>query len=69
MINEKGLMSGLIAVKPRVLIGILHTVPEVHQIFNLHKCDYIAQNLGTYSEEIMRKFNAYYVATLRRSID
>ncbi|KAG5596036.1 hypothetical protein H5410_037268 [Solanum commersonii] len=52
----------------RVLTGSLHTVPDIHRLFNLHKCDWIARDPGTYSEEIVREFYASYVATLRGSI-
>uniref|UniRef100_M1DV76 Integrase core domain containing protein n=1 Tax=Solanum tuberosum TaxID=4113 RepID=M1DV76_SOLTU len=51
-----------------VLTGSLHTVPDIHWLFNLHKCDWMARDPGTYSEEIMREFYASYAATLRGSI-
>uniref|UniRef100_M1DLE4 Integrase core domain containing protein n=1 Tax=Solanum tuberosum TaxID=4113 RepID=M1DLE4_SOLTU len=35
----------------------------------LHKCDWMARDPGTYSEEIVREFYASYAATLRGSID
>ncbi|KAG5615474.1 hypothetical protein H5410_015298 [Solanum commersonii] len=37
-------------------------------LFNLHKCDWMARDPGTYSEEIMREFYASYAATLYGSI-
>uniref|UniRef100_M1DVR0 Putative plant transposon protein domain-containing protein n=1 Tax=Solanum tuberosum TaxID=4113 RepID=M1DVR0_SOLTU len=68
MLNEKEKMVRLITEKRRVLTGSLHTIPEIHRLFNLHKCDWMAQSLGTYNEEIMREFYASYGATLRGSI-
>ncbi|KAG5596525.1 hypothetical protein H5410_037757, partial [Solanum commersonii] len=52
----------------RVLTGSLHTVPDIHRLFNLHKCDWMARDPGTYSEEIVWEFYASYAATLRGSI-
>ncbi|KAG5594533.1 hypothetical protein H5410_035765 [Solanum commersonii] len=53
----------------RVLTGSLHTVPNIHRLFKLHKYDWMARDLGTYNEEIVREFYASYAATLRGSID
>ncbi|KAG5576288.1 hypothetical protein H5410_056422 [Solanum commersonii] len=52
----------------RVLTVSLHTVPDIHQLFNLHKCDWMARDPGTYSEEIVREFYASYAAPLHGSI-
>ncbi|KAG5632584.1 hypothetical protein H5410_004301 [Solanum commersonii] len=52
----------------RVLTGSLHTVPDIHRLFNLHKCDWMARDPGTYSKEILRELYASYAATLRGSI-
>ncbi|KAG5585447.1 hypothetical protein H5410_045881 [Solanum commersonii] len=68
MRNNKGKKAQLITEERRVLMGSLHTVLDIHQIFNLHKCDWMARDPGTYSEEIVREFYASYVATLRSSI-
>ncbi|KAG5610014.1 hypothetical protein H5410_021295 [Solanum commersonii] len=48
----------------KVLTGSLHTIPDIHRLFNLHKCDWIAGDPGTYSEEIFWEFYASYAATL-----
>ncbi|KAG5591370.1 hypothetical protein H5410_041884 [Solanum commersonii] len=61
-------MARLITEERRVLTGSLHTVPDIHRLFNLHKCDWMARDPGTYSEEIVREFYASYAATLRGSI-
>ncbi|KAG5581310.1 hypothetical protein H5410_051937 [Solanum commersonii] len=53
----------------RFLTSILHTVPDIYRLFNLHKCDWMVQDPGTYSEEIVREFYASYAATFRGSID
>ncbi|KAG5579544.1 hypothetical protein H5410_050171 [Solanum commersonii] len=68
MVNEKQKMARLITEERRVLTGSLHTVPDIHRLFNLHKCDWMARDPGTYSEEIVREFYASYAATLRGSI-
>uniref|UniRef100_M1DHT2 Integrase core domain containing protein n=1 Tax=Solanum tuberosum TaxID=4113 RepID=M1DHT2_SOLTU len=68
IINDKEKMARLITEERRVLTGSLHTVPDIHQLFNLHKCDWMARDPGTYSEEIVREFYASYAATLRGSI-
>ncbi|KAG5610301.1 hypothetical protein H5410_021582, partial [Solanum commersonii] len=68
MVNDKQKMARLITEKRRVLTGSLHTIPDIHRLFNLHKCDWIARDSGTYSEEIVREFYASYAATLRGSI-
>ncbi|KAG5579965.1 hypothetical protein H5410_050592 [Solanum commersonii] len=61
-------MARLITEERRVLTGSLHTVLDIHQLFNLHKCDWMARDPGTYSEETVREFYASYAATLRGSI-
>uniref|UniRef100_M1DU07 Integrase core domain containing protein n=1 Tax=Solanum tuberosum TaxID=4113 RepID=M1DU07_SOLTU len=61
-------MARLITEERRVLTGSLHTVPDIHRLFKLHKCDWMARDAGTYSEEIVREFYASYAATLRGSI-
>ncbi|KAG5585933.1 hypothetical protein H5410_046367 [Solanum commersonii] len=68
MVNEKQKMARLITEERRVLTGSLHTVPDIHRLFNLHKCDWMARDPGTYSEEIVREFYASYAATLWGSI-
>uniref|UniRef100_M1DTW5 Integrase core domain containing protein n=1 Tax=Solanum tuberosum TaxID=4113 RepID=M1DTW5_SOLTU len=61
-------MARLIQEERRVLTGSLHTVPDIHRLFKLHKCDWMARDPGTYSEEIVWEFYASYAATLRGSI-
>ncbi|KAG5580200.1 hypothetical protein H5410_050827 [Solanum commersonii] len=61
-------MARLITEERRVLTGSLHIVPDIYQLFNLHKCDWMARDPGTYSEEIVREFYASYAATLWGSI-
>ncbi|KAG5586310.1 hypothetical protein H5410_046744 [Solanum commersonii] len=68
MLNEKEKMARLITEERRVLTGSLHTVPEIHRLFNLHKCDWMAQAHRTYNEEIVWEFYASYAAILRESI-
>uniref|UniRef100_M1DNE5 Integrase core domain containing protein n=1 Tax=Solanum tuberosum TaxID=4113 RepID=M1DNE5_SOLTU len=61
-------MARLITEERRVLTESLHTVPNIYRLFNLHKCDWMARYLGTYSEEIVWEFYASYASTLRGSI-
>uniref|UniRef100_M1E136 Integrase core domain containing protein n=1 Tax=Solanum tuberosum TaxID=4113 RepID=M1E136_SOLTU len=61
-------MARLITEERRVLMGSLHVVLDIHRLFNLYKCDWMARDPGTYSEEIVRELYASYVATLRGSI-
>uniref|UniRef100_M1E140 Integrase core domain containing protein n=1 Tax=Solanum tuberosum TaxID=4113 RepID=M1E140_SOLTU len=68
MVNDKQKMTQLITEERRVLTGSLHVVPDIHRVFDLHKCDWMARDPGTYSEEIVREFYASYAATLRDSI-
>uniref|UniRef100_M1DXJ6 Integrase core domain containing protein n=1 Tax=Solanum tuberosum TaxID=4113 RepID=M1DXJ6_SOLTU len=68
MINDKQKMAQTITEERRVLIRSLHTVPDIHQLFNFHKCDWMVRDPGTYSEEIVQEFYALYAATLRGSI-
>uniref|UniRef100_M1DDR7 Integrase core domain containing protein n=1 Tax=Solanum tuberosum TaxID=4113 RepID=M1DDR7_SOLTU len=58
----------LMAEERRVLTGSLHTVPNIHKLFNLHKCEWMARDPGTYSEEMVREFYTSYAATLYGSI-
>uniref|UniRef100_M1DBL8 Integrase core domain containing protein n=1 Tax=Solanum tuberosum TaxID=4113 RepID=M1DBL8_SOLTU len=69
MLNEKKKMARLITEERRVLMRSLHTIPDIHQLFQLHKCDWMARIFGTYIEEIVQEFYASYAATLHDSID
>uniref|UniRef100_M1D841 Integrase core domain containing protein n=1 Tax=Solanum tuberosum TaxID=4113 RepID=M1D841_SOLTU len=68
MLNEKEKLAHLIIEERRVVTGILHTVPDIHRLFQHHKCEWMGKELGTYSEEIVREFYTSYAATLRGSI-
>ena len=39
-------------------MGSLHTVLEVHRLFNLHNFEWMDQDLGSYNEKIVREFYA-----------
>uniref|UniRef100_M1DW41 Integrase core domain containing protein n=1 Tax=Solanum tuberosum TaxID=4113 RepID=M1DW41_SOLTU len=52
MKNDKEKMAQLIIEERRILIGSLHTVLEIHQLFQRHKCEWMAREPGTYREEI-----------------
>ncbi|KAH0761420.1 hypothetical protein KY290_017493 [Solanum tuberosum] len=65
MKNDKEKMARLITKELRVLTGSLHTVPNIHRLFKLHKCDWMARDPGTYNEEIVWEFYASYAATLQ----
>ncbi|KAG5595082.1 hypothetical protein H5410_036314 [Solanum commersonii] len=68
MLNEKEKMALLIIEEHRVLMGSLHMVPDIHRLFQNHKCEWMGKEPGTYSEEIVREFYASYAAILRGSI-
>ncbi|KAG5609658.1 hypothetical protein H5410_020939, partial [Solanum commersonii] len=68
MKNDKEKMARLITEERRILTGSSHTVPDIHWLFNLPKCDWMARDPGTYSEEIVREFYALYAAILLSSI-
>uniref|UniRef100_M1DZA4 Integrase core domain containing protein n=1 Tax=Solanum tuberosum TaxID=4113 RepID=M1DZA4_SOLTU len=68
MLNEKEKMARLITDERKVLTGSLHTIPDIHRLFQHHKCEWMGKELGTYSEKIVREFYASYTATLRGSI-
>ncbi|KAG5606581.1 hypothetical protein H5410_028073 [Solanum commersonii] len=65
MINDKEKMAQIVTEERRVLTRSLHTIPDIYQLFNLHKCECITPDPGTYSEEMVREFYASYAATLR----
>ncbi|KAG5599583.1 hypothetical protein H5410_030953 [Solanum commersonii] len=64
MINGKEKMARIVTEELRVLTGSLNTIPDIHWLFNLQKCDWIARDPGTYSEEMVWEFYASYAATL-----
>lgn len=65
MLNEREVLTRFVKLERRVLTETLHTIPEVHLLFTLHKLERMARDLGTYNEEIVTKFYASYVDTLR----
>ncbi|KAG5585349.1 hypothetical protein H5410_045783 [Solanum commersonii] len=68
MINNKEKTARIVTEERRVLTGSLHIVPDIHRLFNLHKCDWMAQDLVTNSKEIVQEFYTSYASTLRGSI-
>ncbi|KAG5594814.1 hypothetical protein H5410_036046 [Solanum commersonii] len=68
MIKQPRLMRQLARKERKVLTGSLHTVPDFHWLFNLHKCDWMARDPRTYSEEIVWEFYVFYAATFCGSI-
>lgn len=64
MLNDKVVMIRLVTLELRILTRSLHTVTKVHRLFNLHKFDWMAQDLGSYNEDIVREFNVSYIDTL-----
>ena len=53
MLNDKGVMTRLVTVKHRVLMGYFHKVLNVHRLFTRHRLEWMARSLGRYSEEIV----------------
>uniref|UniRef100_M1DM43 Integrase core domain containing protein n=1 Tax=Solanum tuberosum TaxID=4113 RepID=M1DM43_SOLTU len=68
MKNGKEKMARTITEERRVLTGSLYTMPDIHHLFQRHKCEWMAHDPSTYSEEIVREFNASYATTLRGRI-
>ena len=68
-LTDKGVMTRTLTLERRVLTGSLPTMPEIHNLFIMHRFEYTARPLGRYSEELVREFYASYVATLRSQID
>ncbi|KAG5580774.1 hypothetical protein H5410_051401 [Solanum commersonii] len=61
-------MARIIMEEHRVLTRSFHIIPDILQLFQRHKCEWMAHDPGTYSEEIVREFYASYAATLRGRI-
>uniref|UniRef100_M1D967 Integrase core domain containing protein n=1 Tax=Solanum tuberosum TaxID=4113 RepID=M1D967_SOLTU len=68
MKNAKEKMARTITEERKVLTESLHTMPDIHQLFQRYKCKWMARDPGTYSEEIVRELYASYAATLRGKI-
>uniref|UniRef100_M1DL65 Integrase core domain containing protein n=1 Tax=Solanum tuberosum TaxID=4113 RepID=M1DL65_SOLTU len=58
MINEKGNMARLINEERKVLIGSLHTMPDIHRLFQKHKCEWMARKLGTKLDSLRADLDA-----------
>lgn len=69
MLNEKGVITQLIIEERLFLTGSFPTVFKVQRLFNFHKYDWMAQDLDSYSDEIVREFYASYIGTLWGSVD
>ena len=50
-------------------MGSLLTMPDIYNVFNRHRLEWIARSFGRYSEEFVREFYASYVATFGSHID
>ena len=68
MLIDKEVITRLVTEECHVLKVSYHPVPEVDRLFHLHKCDWMAQDLQAYNEEVVPEFYASYVATIRGSI-
>uniref|UniRef100_M1DEF0 Integrase core domain containing protein n=1 Tax=Solanum tuberosum TaxID=4113 RepID=M1DEF0_SOLTU len=68
MLNEKRVKARQITEERRVLTWSLHNVPDIHQLFQHHKCELMGRDPGSYSEKIVREFYTSYAATLRGAI-
>lgn len=58
MFHEKGLIDWLVTLECWVLAVSLHTFPELHKLLNRHNFDWMAQDWGSYSEDIVKEFYA-----------
>ena len=62
-------MTRIITLERRVLTGSIPTMPEIYNLLTRHRLEWTARALGRYSKEIVLKFYASYVATLRSQIN
>lgn len=69
LLNDNGIMNQTLTVEQRVLIGSLHTVYAIHNLFTRHQLNWIARCGGRYIEELVQEFYASYVETLKASLD
>lgn len=69
MLNERERTDQLITEERRGLTGSLNTILGIYRLFQLHKCERMARDSGTYREEIVGKFYSSYATTPRGSID
>lgn len=63
------MITRLVTEEHRVLTQSLDIVLEVHNVFDIHKFDWMDRDMECYNEEIVWKFYSSYVAILRWSID
>lgn len=54
MVNEKQKMARRIIEEHRVLKRSLDTIPDIHMLFQRHKCEWMAWIPRTYNEENVR---------------
>ena len=62
-------MTQTLTLERRVLTGSLPTMPEIQNIFTIHRLEWIAHPLICHSEEMVQEFYASDVATLISEID
>ena len=62
--NDKGVMTRILTLMRRVLMGCLPTMSEIHAPFTRNWLEWTARDVGRYSEKLVREFYASYVATL-----
>ncbi|KAG5571915.1 hypothetical protein H5410_061681 [Solanum commersonii] len=67
-LNGNDRIAQFITKERQILTDILHTAPVIHDLFQRHKCEWMACRRGSYSEEIVREFYVSYVAIIRGSI-
>uniref|UniRef100_M1DHS7 Integrase core domain containing protein n=1 Tax=Solanum tuberosum TaxID=4113 RepID=M1DHS7_SOLTU len=70
MLNEKRLKTHEITEERKVLTGSLHTIPDIHRLFQKHKFDWMPRNPGTYSEvfEVLVK-DGHLVAKINKNAE
>ena len=67
--NDKGFMTPTLTLERWVLTGCLPTMPSIHGLFTEHRLEWMARDVGRYSEELVRESYALYVVTLRSQRD
>lgn len=63
------MITRTLTLQRRVLIGILHNVPVVHDLFTCRRIELLVRSVGSYWEDIVRQFYTSYIEDLRGAFD
>ena len=62
-------MTRTLTLERQILMGSLPTMPKIYALFTRKRLEWMARDVGRYSEELVREFDTSYVATLPSYID